>query len=433
MNSKKSLKIVKSNTQKKSIKSLKKAYNCQDFIVLKQDLKINYQDKNTKKIPPLEGILAKPGFIHKWLRYNQFEHKLTKIPADFKPDKYQLDPETILFYKCGHKLDASTIQWDKDIHQGYQLYLTHHNHMRSFLVAIKNKLIKIYTISQQFYFSDDQPIFSYYYNQLLTQFYCQKIFIGRSPKNNLTDYSGRYGARFNGNSILLHLKENQYLFIGHEMYQFTTQDEIIKFCSPIGNNDVPYPFAQSKENVYFMLDQKFIPQKYFDHLPKTRTKQTDLYEYFYEAEFKSKSQPMLEVKFLLQKEIDKQFVPYLGNDVKWFCGFMYPADFLQYFQTFYSLDPVDRPYISNHPFDVILNKFIQKFAASGKLNKIVLHFFYGQTEISKIPSMDSFSQHLLKGIYNPFLKDLGPRYQQLEPQFYNLLSTKLQKYLEKLN
>ena len=60
------------------MKSLKK-HNCQDFIILNQYLKLSSQDKHPKRYPPLEGILAKPGYIHKWLSYNQFEPKLTKI------------------------------------------------------------------------------------------------------------------------------------------------------------------------------------------------------------------------------------------------------------------------------------------------------------------------------------------------------------------
>lgn len=67
------------------MESLKKAYNCQDFITLKQNLKFSSQDTRTKRYPPLEGILAKPRYIHKWISYNQFESQLTKIPADFKP------------------------------------------------------------------------------------------------------------------------------------------------------------------------------------------------------------------------------------------------------------------------------------------------------------------------------------------------------------
>ena len=46
--------------------------------------------------------------------------------------------------------------------------------------------------------------------------------------------------------------------------------------------------------------------------------------------------------------------------------------------------------------------------------------------------MNSFGQYLLKEIYDPFMKDLGPRYRQLEPQFYHQLSQKLQEYLENL-
>lgn len=45
--------------------------------------------------------------------------------------------------------------------------------------------------------------------------------------------------------------------------------------------------------------------------------------------------------------------------------------------------------------------------------------------------MDSFGQSLLKGIYDPFFKDLGPRYRRLEPQYYQLLPTKIKEYLEK--
>ena len=31
------------------------------------------------------------------------------------------------------------------------------------------------------------------------------------------------------------------------------------YVSPIGNNDVPYPVAFGEENVYFMLDEVYIP------------------------------------------------------------------------------------------------------------------------------------------------------------------------------
>ena len=39
---------------------------------------------------------------------------------------------------------------------------------------------------------------------------------------------------------------------------FETNDEIVKYPSEHGFNDVKFPFAHGKENIYFMLHQKFI-------------------------------------------------------------------------------------------------------------------------------------------------------------------------------
>lgn len=40
-----------------------------------------------------------------------------------------------------------------------------------------------------------------------------------------------------------------------KIYSFTSEDPIIKYHSEIGNNDVPYPIAESKNQYFFMLDQ----------------------------------------------------------------------------------------------------------------------------------------------------------------------------------
>lgn len=45
------------------------------------------------------------------------------------------------------------------------------------------------------------------------------------------------------------------------VFSFTTDDEIIDYISPVGNSDVPYPVAYSKNNVYFMLDDQYIKRK----------------------------------------------------------------------------------------------------------------------------------------------------------------------------
>lgn len=82
--------------------------------------------------------------------------------------------------------------------------------------------------------------------------------VGKSPKNNMTEFSGGHGAKFDGNSILLLLRENKggcvYAFVGDTVYEFSTQDPVVKFHSPVGNNGVPYPVALTARHVYFLLE-----------------------------------------------------------------------------------------------------------------------------------------------------------------------------------
>lgn len=70
--------------------------------------------------------------------------------------------------------------------------------------------------------------------------------------------------RHRGNSVLLELN-NKYVFIGHEIYTFKLApgDEFVKYFSLVGNSDVPYPILLGKENVYFMLDKKYVPRSMF--------------------------------------------------------------------------------------------------------------------------------------------------------------------------
>ncbi|ARF11257.1 hypothetical protein Klosneuvirus_1_114 [Klosneuvirus KNV1] len=65
-----------------------------------------------------------------------------------------------------------------------------------------------------------------------------------------------------GNTILVQISKHKYITIqGHDktIRSFETNDEILDYVSPIGNNDVPYPVAFGEENVYFMLDEVYIP------------------------------------------------------------------------------------------------------------------------------------------------------------------------------
>ena len=60
----------------------------------------------------------------------------------------------------------------------------------------------------------------------------------------------------NGNTMLIKITNYRYIFVGWCIYQFDTDEELIDYVSPLGNNDVPYPIAYGINYVYFMLDRQ---------------------------------------------------------------------------------------------------------------------------------------------------------------------------------
>lgn len=104
----------------------------------------------------------------------------------------------------------------------------------------------------------------------------KKIFIGESPKNEMTTFSGGYGSDFLGNSILLQLEDNQYEFIGRTIFTFSSLAEIVEFVSPVGNNDVPYPHAIDIDGNTYLLIEEVVLLKGVSAASKV-----DPYSYYY--------------------------------------------------------------------------------------------------------------------------------------------------------
>ncbi len=305
---------------KKNIHTKKKYSNnnldCQNFVLLKKKTiksKENKRIDNSKSIQKnnkidlyLEGITNNDGLIYKWINYNQFDKIPTKIPDGFKnvSTKY-LSKEHINSQKCGNKKNIDDFDWNTNIHHGYQIYFTLYGKIKPFLVAIKNKLVKVYAINQDIYYPPNQEMYSYYYNDLIAEYYPDRIFIGKSPKTNSTIWTNSYGSKYDGNSFLLKIKNNQYIFIGYDIYQFNTEDEITYFISPILTNQMivtisghhPCPFAIDKNNVYDMNFQRFIPLKYFSDISKKDLKYY-MYEYF-DTDLRNRyAQDMINLKYI---------------------------------------------------------------------------------------------------------------------------------------
>lgn len=137
-------------------------------------------------------------------------------------------------------------------------YLTHDNGGRVFKVIIENdNIVKVYLNYEipEYRVREVKEFENIKVGDLLHTFQVEKVFIGKSLRNKMTDFSSGYGPEFDGNSILLHLNENNYVFIGNSIFSFQSLYKIKNYCSPVGNNDVPYPYAiDENENIYLMKE-----------------------------------------------------------------------------------------------------------------------------------------------------------------------------------
>jgi hypothetical protein len=130
-------------------------------------------------------------------------------------------------------------------------YLTHDNGRHPFCVYIDEKQNNVYVYKSKGNNNNDLES----YSELIDTYKPLTIFIGKSPLTLMTEFSSGHGPKFEGNSILLKIDINEYVFIGSCIYSFTTEHEIVSFFSSVGNNDVSYPYAiDSEDNFYFLLE-----------------------------------------------------------------------------------------------------------------------------------------------------------------------------------
>ena len=82
-----------------------------------------------------------------------------------------------------------------------------------------------------------------------------QVFIGKSPKIPMTKFSGGWGPKFDGNSVLVRVTEPgfKYVFIGESVFEFTAEAQITDFVSPVGNSAVPYPWAVDTDGRYYLM------------------------------------------------------------------------------------------------------------------------------------------------------------------------------------
>ena len=74
------------------------------------------------------------------------------------------------------------------------------------------------------------------------------------------DYLHVFGPDENNKdgNFLFEIENKKYVYVGDNLFSFETNDEIVDYFTEHGNNDVKYTYAYGKENIYFMLHQKYI-------------------------------------------------------------------------------------------------------------------------------------------------------------------------------
>jgi hypothetical protein len=217
----------------------------------------------------IEGFQKRSGYIYKKIGENSFDKSEMKIPEGYKKiqKKKILEKDNMYIKK----------------HPTSKYYFTHNNGDRKFLVYI-GKEVSIYRKSDKYEidstdYSKNAKDNRWMYIKLVARYNPLKVFLGKSLKTEMTKISGGYGKEFDGNTILINVTKNKYVFIGDIIYKFTTTDNIEELISPIGNNLVSYPVAFGENNIYFLLDNTYIPKNKI-HKYNKKFKE-DAYAYYY--------------------------------------------------------------------------------------------------------------------------------------------------------
>ena len=119
-----------------------------------------------------------------------------------------------------------------------ETYVLTHNRFNTYMVLIFSDLEKAQIYKMPYRNSPYQEI------EILMSFDYLHVF---GPDENNKD----------GN-FLLEIENKKYIHVGEKLFSFETNDEIEKYFSEHGFNDVKFPPAHGKENIYFMLHQKYV-------------------------------------------------------------------------------------------------------------------------------------------------------------------------------
>lgn len=324
----------------------------------------------------VKGIQNKKGYIHKFINYNEFSEEETQIPEDYK--KIQISEKYREDFFCSNirkRLLSDNDQYKqiKLLYGKYKIYTIHDNRGTPFIVYCNNSNIHIYKQNEQFYYinsSDfDNNLKNNYwmYIQYVTSFQPKKIFIGKSLKCKMTEELNTYNKNYDGNSILLHIDKLTYVLIQQNIISFKAQNEIIKFASPMGNNNVPYMYAIDKKDMYYLLSENMI----LTNVPNGSKK--DPYTYYYSISCITTYGNNAQTEPLLHNTISKFFI----NNEQYSMAISHDPSknydrLIEYNDTMYIIKTDGKKYnLNKKKYVSIINNYIKKIGAIKLKTKIL--------------------------------------------------------------
>jgi hypothetical protein len=217
-----------------------------------------------RKICLLDGH----GKCHKYVDFNKFTKELYELPNGewkLKKDNHKWIEEFICNPSVKYFIPTPNIY---DIHGNYKRYNTLDNGAVGFVVLINdhNEVFVYGRLENRMvpeeYLGDE-------FENLIGSYKPLEIFIGKSPLNEMTDFSGGHGDKFDGNTVLLRVKSPnekfKYVYIGIDIYEFYTDEPIIKYVSSVGNSSVTYAYAETANWGYSMgMKQKTLLSEHED-------------------------------------------------------------------------------------------------------------------------------------------------------------------------
>jgi len=122
------------------------------------------------------------------------------------------------------------------------VYLIHDNGGRPYKCVVSGACTRVHKLAR--YQENDEPIYRKDPLHILEG----TPWIGKDPFDSDVD----------GNSILVVHTDGSVTYIGSTVYRFQPRSPITTFVSPIGNNDVPYPYALDQHSNYYFFAENIV-------------------------------------------------------------------------------------------------------------------------------------------------------------------------------